>query len=168
MIIAIISIFVSFLLDNFFSNNIAYSITEPSWFSTIYTLVCLFVLFPYFNNEKKYIYLLVICGVLFDVVYTGTMLVNLFIFILLYFIIKKVNNYLPNNIIIANVISLIVIFLYHILSFIILSIVRYNIYDISLLLKIISHSIISTIVYTCILHIVLAKIYDKINLRQIK
>ena len=168
MIIAIISLFISFLLDNFFSNNIAYSITSPSWFSTIYTLICLFVIYPYFSNQKKYFYLLISCAILFDVVYTGTFLVNLSIFIILYFIINKINFWLPNNLLMTNILSLIGIIMYHVLCFIILSIVRYNTYDVNLLLNIITHSIISTIIYTSILYIVLSKIYDRLNIKQIK
>ena len=168
MIVAIISVFISFLLDNFFSNNIAYSITSPSWFTTIYTLICLYVIYPYFNNQKKYIYILISCGILFDIVYTGTILVNLSIFILLYFIIKKTNYLLPNNLIMANVLSLIGIIFYHIFSFIILSIVKYNIYDVNLLLQIIIHSIASTVIYTSILYIVLSKVYSRLNIKQIK
>ena len=115
MIIAIISVFISFLLDNFFSNNIAYSITSPSWFSTIYTLICLIVIFPYFYNQKKYLYILIFCGILFDIVYTGTFLVNVVVFILLYFIVKKINFWLPNNLLMANIVSFMGIVLYHVL-----------------------------------------------------
>lgn len=168
MIIAIISIVISFLLDCFFSNNIAYSITSPSWFSTIYTVICLLVLFPYFDNRKKYLYLLFGCGIIFDVVYTGTILVNLFIFVLLYLMIKTLNFWLPNNILMANIISIIGICMYHGLSYVILSLVKYNVYDISLLLKIITHSIIATVIYTSLLYITIKKIYDKFNIKQIK
>lgn len=168
MIVAIISIIFSFLLDNFFSVNIAYSITEPSWFSTIYTLICLFVIFPYFINQKKFLIILIVCAVLFDVVYTGTMFVNLSIFIILYFIIKKINYLLPNNILMANVLSLIGIAMYHLLCFAILNIVKYNVYDLSLLFKILTHSIIATILYTSIIYSVLSKVYDKLNIKQIK
>lgn len=168
MIVAIISLFISFLLDNFFSINIAYSITNPSWFSTIYTLVCLFVLFPYFSNQKKYLYIILITGLLFDIVYTGTILVNLCVFTILYFIIKKFNFWLPNNIVMINVLSLIGIFTYHILCFIILSIVKYNSYDPRLLLNIITHSIIATIIYTSLLHVIISKMFDKLNIKQIK
>lgn len=168
MIVAIISLFISFLLDNFLSNNIAYSITNPSWFSTIYTLVCLFVLFPYFGNQKKYLYIMLITGGLFDIVYTGTILVNLCIFTILYFIIKKIDFWLPNNIIMINILSLIGIITYHVLCFVILTLVKYNNYDPRLLLNIITHSIISTIIYTSLLHIIISKIYDKLNIKQIK
>ena len=168
MIIAIISVVISFLLDCFFSNNIAYSITAPSIFSTIYTVICLLVLFPYFENYKKYMYLLFICALIFDIVYTGTILVNFIIFIILYFVVKKLNFWFPNNLLMANVISLIGIVIYHVMSFVILSIVKYNSYDISLLGLILSHSIIATIIYTSLLYLIINKLYSHFNIKQIK
>ena len=168
MIVSIVSLFISFLLDNFFSNNIAYSITSPSWFSTIYTLICLIVIFPYFSNQKKYLYILIFCGILFDIVYTGTFLVNVVVFVLLYYIIKKINFWLPNNLLMANVLSLIGIILYHVLCFVILNLVKYNVYDVNLLFRIIIHSIIATIIYTSLLYIILNKIYGRLNIKQIK
>ncbi len=54
--------------------HIAYSLTAPSIFSTIYTLIALFVVYPYFGNEKKYMYLLLFSALFFDIVYTSTIL----------------------------------------------------------------------------------------------
>ena len=168
MIVAIISVVISFLLDAFFSNNLAYSITDPSWFSTIYVVVCLLVLFPYFDNYKKYFYLLLGCALVFDVVYTGTILVNVIIFIILYLVVKKLNFWFPNNFFVANIISLIGISIYHVMCFVILSIVKYNSYDISLLGLILSHSIIATIIYTSLLYMSINTIYNHFNIKQIK
>lgn len=168
MIIAIISVLFSFLLDNFLSTNISYSLTSPSIFSTMYTLIALFIIYPYFNNEKKYLYILVSSALFFDMVYTSTFLFNLIIFLGLYFIVKKLNFWLPNNLLMSNITSIIVIFLYHIISFIVLSLVKYNGYDISLLIKILTHSILATIIYTSILYFVLKKIYDKFHIKQIR
>ena len=168
MIIAILSIIVSFLLDVFLSNITSYSLNSPSWFSTIYTIVILFLLFPYFNNQKKYIIILIITALFFDIVYTSTFLLNVVIFIVLYFIVKRLNFWLPNNLLIANVTSLIVIFAYHIISFITLNIVNYNDYSISLLINILIHSIIASFIYTTIMYFILKKLYSFFKIKQIK
>lgn len=168
MIIAVISVILSFLLDVFLSNITSYSLNDPSWFSTIYTIIILFLLFPYFNNEKKYFAILIITALFFDIVYTATFMLNITIFIILYIVVKKLNFWLPNNLIISNIISLIVIFGYHIISFLILNIVNYNDYSAILLFNILTHSILSTIIYTTIMYFVLQKIYNLFKIKQIK
>ncbi len=168
MIIAIISVIISFLLDNFLSNITSYSLNSPSLFSTIYTLVILVVLFPHFNNQKKYIIILLITAIFFDIAYTSTFLLNVVIFTIIYFIVKKLNFILPNNLLMANITSLVSIFLYHIITFVILNIVNYNDYTIILLVNILLHSILATVIYTTVMYFILEKIYNIFNIKQIK
>ena len=71
MIISIIYLVLSFILDNFMSNIFPSTLTNISYFTTIYIIISFVIIYPYFNNEKKYYILLIIFGLLFDILYTG-------------------------------------------------------------------------------------------------
>ena len=168
MITTIIYLVLSFILDNFMSNIFPSTLTDISYFTTIYIIISFVIIYPYFSNEKKYYILLMIFGLLFDVLYTGTFILNMVIFLCIGFCIKMLNNIFPENIVTTNVISIVSICLYHILSFIILSIVSGIDYDIMLLINIIIHSFIMTILYTTISYFSMKFVYKKFNVRYIK
>lgn len=168
MIIAIIAVGFSFLLDGFISNYLSFSLVDVSYFTTIYSLISLVVITPYFDNDRKYYLLIIILGLLFDLVYTSTFLINVIIFLVVCIIAKYINFFLTHNLLNVNIISLISIIVYHVLSFVILLIVNYNDYSLTLLFDIITHSIVMTIVYTTILYCVLKKVFDVFNIKEIK
>ena len=168
MSVAIIIVVISFLLDALISNHIGYTLTDPSIFKTIFTIVSLVSIYPYFNNDKKYLYILIITGILFDIIYTGTFLFVTLIFVIIYLVNKFLDFFLPFNLLNINILSIVSIYIYHILSFIILNLVKYNSYNINLLFNIILHSIISTIIYTTIIYFILRYIYNRLNIKQIR
>lgn len=140
-------------------------IINPSMFSCFYTLISFLILYPYFNNEKKYYILLIIFSLLIDIVYTNTFIFNMILFLILSIVIEILNNILPNNIFTINLKSLIITFLYHILSFIILNMISYDNYSFSMLFNILTNSIIMTIIYTTIIYLITKNIfkrYDKL------
>lgn len=159
MIIAIIYISLSFLLDGIISNYIPFELANPSYLKTIYTIISLVIMYHYFYNKKKYLIILIILGLLFDMVYTNTFLVNATIFITLYIILYNIDYLMPTNIITINIKSMICISTYHILTYIILLLSHFNNYEFSLLVKIILRSIIMTFVYTTISYLIINKIY---------
>ena len=154
MAIALVSVIISFLLDGLLSNYFNFSLINPSLFKTIYTIIALVVILPYFNNDKKYLYILFGTAILFDIVYTNTFILNIVLFFLIYIL----NKFL----------DILSVTLYYILTFIILNIVKYNEYSFSLLLNIITHSIIMTIIYTTILYLLTKYLYGKFNIKQIR
>lgn len=168
MIVSIIYLVLSFILDNFMSNIFPSTLSDISYFTTIYIIISFIIIYPYFSNEKKYYLLVIIFGLLFDIIYTGTFILNMFIFIVLGILIKILNNVFPENAFTTNIISVIVISGYHILSFIILSIVGSVNYDFMLLINIVLKSIIMTIIYTSISYFGMKYIYNKFNIKQIK
>lgn len=168
MIISIIYLVLSFILDNFMSNIFPSTLTNISYFTTIYIIISFVIIYPYFNNEKKYYILLIIFGLLFDILYTGTFIFNMVLFLVIGIVIKILNNVFPENVITTNVISVISIMLYHIVSFIILGLVSSISYDFILLVNIIIHSIIMTIIYTCISYFSMRYIFNRFNVKQIK
>jgi len=123
MIISIILLIFSFLFEGFISNYISSSLVEYNIFSTLYTLITLTVIYPYFYNKKKYYILLLIFSFLIDIVYTNTLILNVVLFIAISLIVKFLNFILPENILMVNIMSICSVILYHILSYIILTII---------------------------------------------
>lgn len=151
-------------MSNFFPSTLS----NISLFTTIYTIIGLVILYPHFNNDKKFYLLAIICGILFDILYTSTLMFNFVIFIIIGIMIKILYNVFPENVFMTNLISFIVIMLYHILCFIILSLLSNISYDFMLLINIITHSIIMTIIYTSISYYVIKFIYNKYGIKYIK
>ena len=168
MIVIIVYTIISFLLDGLLSNYMSINIINPSYFRTIYSVISLVIIFNYFDNDTKYLKILLILGILFDIVYTNTFLLNIIIFLIIYIIIKKINIFITNNIFTINLKSFLSITIYHVLSYLILLLANYQNYSIRLLTLILSKSIIMTIIYTTISYLLLKKIYFKIYDKKIK
>ena len=160
MIIAIIYVLISFFLDSIMSNITGFNLIDPSYFKTIYSVISLVIIYNYFDNKKKYLYILIILGIFFDIVYTNTFILNIIIFLIIYFIIEKLDYHITNNIVTINLKSIICVSSYHICSYIILLLANYNNYSIKLLGLILIRSLIMTIIYTSISYLLLNKIYD--------
>ena len=168
MLLLIIYVLFSFLLEGFMSNIFASSLTDVSYFTTIYTVISFVVIYPYFYNKKKYYILLIIFGILFDALYTSPFIVTVFIFLGVGFVIYLLNNILSDNIFMINIISIIAIITYHLLSFIILSIAGYANYSFLLLGRIIVHSIIMTIIYTSLSYLIIKTLFNRFDIKEIK
>ncbi len=141
---------------------------NPSWFSCIYLLTSLIILLPYFSNSKKYLKLLIIFGLLMDIVYTNTLILNTIIFLAIYFICKTINYFLPHNIFTINLLNIISMIVYHVLTFLILLTIHYDNYSVSSLITIITHSLIMTIIYGSIMYYVILNLMSQFNIKEIK
>ena len=168
MIISIIYLVISFLLEGIMSNIFPSTLANISYFTTIYMIIAFGIIYPYFDNDKKYFILIFIFGVLFDILYTSTIFVNTFIFIVTGIVIKILYNILSDNVFMTNIISYVGIIVYHVLSFVILMFTGYGSYSIILLFNIIIHSIFMTIIYTSISYFVMKFIYNKFDVKYIK
>jgi len=168
MWVSVISLIFSFLFQGYISTMLDFSLINPSWFSTIYILVNLIVLLPYYEDTKKYLRLLIVFGILMDIVYTNTIILNALIFLIIYFICKKINQVLPHNIFTINLLNVLGVILFHILTFLILFLIQYDSYSIISLIRIITHSILMTIIYGSLLYIIIDGILKKFNVKTIK
>ena len=168
MIISIIYLVISFLLEGIMSNIFPSTLSNISYFTTIYIIISFAIIYPYFDNDKKFFILIFIFGILFAILYTSTIFVNTFIFIIIGIVIKILYNILPGNVFMTNIISYVGIIIYHILSFIILMITGYGDYSIILLFNIIIHSIFMTIIYTSISYFIMKFMYNKFDIKYIK
>ena len=165
MIVSIIYIIISFLLDGIMPNILPFNLVDPSYFKTIYSVISLVIIYNYFDNQKKYLSILIILGIFFDIVYTNTFILNIIVFLVIYIVLSNLDYVITTNIFTINLKSLVCIFTYHIITYIILLLANYNNYSIKLLGLILLRSIIMTIIYTTISYLLMNKIYDNKRIR---
>ena len=165
--LAIITTLFSFLLQGIISNYQGITPNNLSWFLTIYPLLNLLILVPYFENKKKLLTLIIIVGVLTDIIYTHTIIMNACLFVGIYYLSKTFHFIFPYNLLTINISNLLSILTYHIISFLILILIRYDSFNIVTLGKVLSHSILMTIIYTSIIYLIIQTIYKKLNLKEV-
>lgn len=168
MSIIIIYTVISFLLDGLISNYISIDIANPSYLRTIYSVIALVIIYNYFENDRKYLRLLLSIGFLFDIVYTNTLLLNIFSFFIIYIINRELNTYIPNNVLTINIKALIAITIYHLITYLLLLLSHYDIYPLKLLPLILCRSIIMTVIYATISYLVINKLYYLNYYKKIK
>ena len=168
MLISIIYLLISVFIQGTISNYLGYAYNDLSIFYTIYPLITLLTIVPYFENKKKYFTLLIIFGLIIDIAYTNTFIFNTCLFITCYYFSKLFHFFFPYNLLTINISNLLNVFLYHSMSFLFLSLLRYDIYSFSYLQKILSNSIFMTVIYSSIIYITLTIIYKKFQLKEVK
>ena len=168
MIIIVLYLIFYFILDGLVSNYLGFELLNLSYFKTIYIVVALVITYNYFNTPKKYLYIILLTGALFDIVYTNTFMLNIIIFLLIYYILTKLDYLIPNNLLTINLKSLVAIYSYHITTYIILLLTHYNSYTIKILLNILLRSSLMTIIYTTISYLLIKRIYWHYFERKIK
>ena len=165
MILAVIYVIISFLIDGVMSNIVPFNLVDPSWLKTIYSIISLVVLYNYFDNQQKYVSIIVVLGLFFDIVYTNTFILNIIVFLVIYIILSNLDYVITTNIFTINLKSIVCVSSYHILTYIILLLANYNSYSIKLLGLIILRSLIMTIIYTTISYLIMNKIYDNTKIK---
>ena len=101
--LGLIIIIISIYLDGFLSLFLPYIPHDLSFFTPMFTLVSLILIYPlYKKKEKKYYIISFIIGFIYDLLYTNLLFYNAVIFLLFGFIIKKVyDNFDITNFIIS-------------------------------------------------------------------
>ena len=168
ILISIIILLISFFIQGLTSNYLGYTYGDLSIFLTIYTLIALLIVNPYFENKKKYFIILIIFGLLTDIVYSNTFILNTCLFIVSYYLSKIFHFFFPYNWVTISISNLLCIFAYHIISFLFLIILRYDTYTISNLLKILGNSILMTIIYSNVIYTIIVFIVKKFELKEVK
>ena len=165
MLVAIIYVIISFLLDGIISNIIPFNLVDPSYFKTIYSVISLVIIYNYFDNHQKYLTILIILGIFFDIIYTNTFILNIIVFLIIYIVLSNLDYIITTNIFTINLKSIVCISTYHITTYIILLLANYNNYSIKLLGLILIRSIIMTIIYTTLSYLIMNKIYEYKRIR---
>lgn len=168
MIASIIILIFSFLLDGIMSYFLNSSFVNVSIFSTIYTVIGITIIYRFFSNNRKYLTLCAIFGLLFDLAYMNTPVLNLFIFVMIGLITIFLNSILSNNIINSSIVAITCICFYHISINIILVLINYMNFQAILLIRILINSLLMTVIYSIILILILNTIDKKHPIKMVK
>ena len=168
MVLAIILLTLSFFIQGISSNLIGYTTESISMFYTIYTLITLMIIYPHFENQNKFLLLLVIFGLLTDLIYSNTFIFNTCLFYMIYKANKVFHFFFPYNLLTINISNLLWVYLYHIITFLFLVLLNFDHYSISILLKILLNSTIMTIIYTTIIYWIINLVKQRFELKEVK
>ena len=166
--IPIIVMIVSFLFDGILTNFLPYLVNDLTYFTPMFTVTCIFLIYPFYRKqEKKYYLILFGLGFLYDLFYTNLLFFNGSLFVILgftsYYFHKNFGfGYIKNIIFIIILISL-----YEVLSVLFLMIYRMVPITYMDVLYKISHSLILNIIYGNVIYFIIKiipKKYKKISI----
>lgn len=164
MKLVIVTVLISFLFDSLISNII----TLNSILLPLCSLISLIIIYPFFHKEtNNYLKWAFGLGLLYDVVYTDTILLNAMTFLLLAYIIKSIYQYISNNAINIMIVSFITIVLYRFTTFLLLITVGYIKDDFNLLVTSIYSSLLLNITYGVILYLITNYISVKFKIDKV-
>ena len=154
--------FISILLES------ALSIYLKGIYLPLFSVVCLVLIYPFFNNDnKKFLMYASSFGLFYDIVMTDTLFLNFFVFFLVGIIIIFINEKVTNNFVIVVVMSAIAIFFYRLITMIILFLVGYMYFDFNVLFLSIKESLVSNLIYAFVCYLILDYISKRFKINKI-
>lgn len=148
----------SFYLEGILSRLISLNYLIP-----LTSLMSLILIYPYlYNNKKKYFIICFITGILYDITYTNTGILNACLFCLLGYIISILNIYITNNCFNVVILSIITIMIYRIIAYFILIFIDYLEFNINVLISSIIYSLLFNIIFISLMY----KITDLISKKR--
>lgn len=165
MKLVFISVIISFFLDSIITSFIPIdSILLP-----LFSLISLIIIYPYFHKEENsYLIFSFLLGLLYDIVYTDTIFLNTFIFLLIAFIIKLINEYISNNMFNVSIMTLLIVIIYRIITYFVLVIINYLTYNFHDLLVCIYSSLILNVFYGISLYLITDFVSKKYKIDKIE
>lgn len=153
---------ISFILDGIFSNILPIN----SLFNPLFTLIALIVVFPYYNEEKKYYKHAFFIGLAYDLIYTDTMIFYAFLFLFFSFLISKATLLIADNYFGLMILSLFFIALFRIVTYICLIVTGNINFDLEVLFRSVYTSIIPNLIFALILNMITNIIRKKLKIRK--
>ena len=150
---------ISFLLDGILSNYLP----TNGIFMPLFTLMCLIVIYPHFNDNSWYYKYAFILGIFYDIVYTGTFIFYASVFLLISFIISKLNRTLTESYINLIIISIVSIIIFRTITYLLIVLTGNLSFDFYYLFRGIYSSILINVIYVVILKFITSKFKRKRN-----
>lgn len=158
-VIYIIIMILSFMFDSVFSN-----IFNDSMFMPLISLMSIIVLKKKYKIENNvYLFFTALIGLLYDLIYTSTPVLNMMIYLLLGIIVIFFFKYFRKNLFNELLLSTILIVLYRTIIFIVLTISNILESNITILIKSIYSSLFLNYIYIVITYFIIKKINKKMN-----
>ena len=168
IIVSVISLIISFLMHGLVSYIQSFTLESFNWFSCPFLLINFVVLHSYFENDKRFLTLIFVFGLLFDIVYSNTLILCTAFFVLIFYLNKLYSFVFPSNVFTINFFSLFAMIIYHVLSFSFLRLLQFDSYNFLVLFRVIISSLFINVVYTTILYYSIKFVYEKLNLKIVR
>lgn len=159
-----IILIISFLLDNFF----LFIIEKESLLFPLCTLMSLVIIFPFFrkDNHNKFLIICAFLGMLYDLVFAQTILLNIGLFLLIGIMIKIVFKLFSTNIISNLLTAIIIILVYRIINYFILCMSGYFSFSLLELIRGIYSSLIVNLIYIIVFYGLSILISNKFKIQR--
>lgn len=153
----------SFVLDNVFSNFVSIH----GLFMPLFTLMALIIIYPYFNQDaKNYLLTCFFTGLAYDLIYTDTVIIHAFLFLIIGYLIMKLNLIFSNNYLNVSIMAVICIVVYRIIYYILLLMTANLKWSGLLLLKSIYSSLILNIIYILLAFLITDRLSFKFKIKK--
>lgn len=118
MIISSIIIIISLILDGLLSNFLPFMVGNLSIFTPLFTVVSIMIIYPFFRKREKnkYLITLAMTGLIYDLLYTNLLFLNMIVFVILGFCTMLSHKYLDTNFIMILIKTIALIILYQALT----------------------------------------------------
>lgn len=146
IIVTVISFFLESIVSNFVSIN-------SDLFLPLFTIVSFVIIYPYLKKERaNYYKIAAVLGLFYDIVYTDTLILNLFLFVMTAYFITKMNYILSNNYFNVALMTVLAIAFYRSISFFVLVIIGYLPFSWFSLFRGITTSLLLNVIYVVVLY----------------
>lgn len=155
---------ISFLLDGFISTIIG----SNSLFFPLFTLLALIIICPFFKKKEthKFLFIAAFTGMLYDIVYTNTFMLNIGMFLLSAILIKFIFQIYASNIVSNILISILLIILYRSITYFAFVISGYLAFSFTELLRGVYSSLMINILYIAVSYLLTILISKKFNIQR--
>lgn len=158
----IIIIIISLILDGFLTNILPFMVGDLSFFTPLFTLTVISILYPYYRKKEKYFFIMVfITGIIYDLLYTNLLFFNGLLFIGISYISKLINKNYEMNYLRLIIYIILMITIYETVTALILVIFNLFPITISKVFYKITHSLIINIIYGELIYLILNKLPKK-------
>ena len=154
--IAYVIMIVSLLLDGLLSNFLPYLVGDLTYFTPLFTLVSIFIIFPFYRKkEKTYLITAFLLGFCYDLFYTNLVFFNAVLFFFIAYLSMRVQKIFPIHFFSIILYTILIVSVYEGISGGILFLYNMVPVTFSKILYKISHSILLNVIYVEVIYFIL-------------
>lgn len=152
---------IGFYIEGIISNFI--SISTKLW-NPLLSLVTIVAIYPFFKNKKRYYQVCFCYGIIYDLVYTNTLIFHGFLFLCIGYLTHYQNKLFSTNIVNSVLLTFFSILIYRTISYILLCLVENYQFTLLTLLHSVTSSLLLNIIYMLLLYLFFKPRYHYIKI----
>lgn len=149
--------FLILIISIMIENSWSLIFSKSSLFLGLFSLVACFSIYPLFKDDKKYLSLCFIYGLCYDIIFTNTILLNAFLFLILSYFITKIYKTFHLNLFLTLITGICLIVFYRTISYLTIVTINNNTTNYVSLLQSIYSSLIISLLYMLFIRFIVKK-----------